>query len=270
VLVQDGVYWVEMDPQHEVSRLLISVFGVRYLEWAEKQRRAVREIEQTTTNRQIHALDVGAQAALASVKSDTVPMRQLLQTLVSEMQHLRREVAETKTQYTQQQLHTTRTLLLTQSGRARLQLDHPTTVTGATRARMVEICPRPSSMVPYFPPELPGSLQRLLEEHLQYKLEDYKGLSKKDWGKGVAMALSRRSYLYRLIAAKAAFVRSGNDLAFKMQEAARQLDDERGTMSVYKFYMAKKRSDETRQKRKVNPVEGGGGRKRQRRGGIDV
>jgi hypothetical protein len=125
-------------------------------------------------------------------------------------------------------------------------------------------------MVPYFPPELPGSLQRLLEEHLQYKLEDYKGLSKKDWGKGVAMALSRRSYLYRLIAAKAAFVRSGNDLAFKMQEAARQLDDERGTMSVYKFYMAKKRSDETRQKRKVNPVEGGGGRKRQRRGGIDV
>jgi hypothetical protein len=46
VLVQDGVYWVEMDPRHEVSRLLISVFGERYIEWADKQRKRVREMEE--------------------------------------------------------------------------------------------------------------------------------------------------------------------------------------------------------------------------------
>jgi len=47
-----------------------------------------------------------------------------------------------------------------------------------------------------------------------------------------------------------------------LKEAARQLDEERGTMTMSKFYEAKKASDANRQKRKVNP--GKGGRKRSR------
>jgi hypothetical protein len=66
-----------------------------------------------------------------------------------------------------------------------------------------------------------------------------------------------------LIVAKAVILRSGIDMAFKQQEAARQLDEERGTMTMSKFYETKKASDANRQKRKVNPVQGG--RKRARR-----
>jgi hypothetical protein len=253
VLVQDGVYWVEMDPQHEVSRLLISVFGERYLEWADKQRKAVREIENNATNKQIQALDAGAQAALSSVNSNIIPMKQAFEMLAAEVRNLTRTVERNAQQQMQHD-----TLVMNQS--IGLRQNRPTT--GATRERMVELCP-PATSVPYFKTDLPASMQILLEEHLQYKLEEFKGVSKKGWTKGLPMALSRRSYLFRLIVAKAVTLRSGNDMAFKQQEAARQLDEERGTMSVSKFYETKKASDANRQKRKVNPVQGG--RKRLRR-----
>jgi hypothetical protein len=77
------------------------------------------------------------------------------------------------------------------------------------------------------------------------------------------MALSQWSYLFRLIVVKAVMLGSGNDMAFKQQEAARQLDEDRGTMSLAKFYEKKKVRDLNRQNRKVNP--GQGGRKRSRR-----
>jgi hypothetical protein len=254
VLVQDGVYWVEMDPQHEVSRLLVSVFGERYLEWADKQRRGVREIEKNATNKQIQALDAGAQAALSSVNHNVIPIKHILETLVKEIKNLRQTV-DNISQQEQMEQHT---LAVSPSIGLR---QNPRTM-GATRERMVALCP-PASLAPYFPIELPTSMQTLLEEHLQYKLEEFKGVSKKCWKKGLAMALSRRSYLFRLIVEKAVMLRSGNDMAFKHQEAARQLDEERGTMSLSKYYDKKKSIDLRRQKRKVNPVQGG--RKRTRR-----
>jgi hypothetical protein len=253
VLVQDGVFWVEMDPQHEVSRLLISVFGERYIEWADKQRKAVREIEKNTTNKQIQALDAGAQAALSSVNSNVIPIKHVLETLVEEIKNLRKTVEISQQRMEQQ--HTLGT-----SPSIGLRQNPPTT--GATRERMVALCP-PAPLAPYFPIELPSCMQNLLEEHLRYKLEDFKGVSKKCWTKGLAMALSRRSYLFRLIVEKAVMLRSGNDMAFKQQEAARQLDEERGTMSLSKFYDKKTPHDSSRQKRKGNPVQGG--RKRTRR-----
>jgi hypothetical protein len=112
---------------------------------------------------------------------------------------------------------------------------------------MVELCP-PATLVPYFPTDLPSSMQGLLEEHLQCKLEDFKGVSQETWTKGLAMALSGRSYLFRLIVVKAVNLRSGSDMTFKQQEAARQLDEERGTMSLSKFYKTKKKSDVNRER----------------------
>jgi hypothetical protein len=253
VLVQDGVYWVAMYPMHEVSRLLISVFGERYLEWADRQREAVRHVEEDAKNKQIQALDAGAQAAFSSLKNDVVQIPQYFQRMEAEVRKLR-EAVETNTQL-QQQHHT-----LAMSHSIGIRQNRPTS--GATRERMVELCP-PRSLVPYFPRDLPVTMQKLLEEHLQYKLEEYRGVSKKNWGAALAMAYSRRSYLFRLIVVKAGMLRSGNDMAFKLQEAARQLDEERGTMSVYTFYEAKKASDAKRQKRKVNPVQGGRKRPRQ-------
>jgi hypothetical protein len=67
-----------MDPQHEVFQLLVSVFGERYIQWADKQRKAVREIESNLTNKQIEALDAGAQAALLSVNSNVILIKQVL------------------------------------------------------------------------------------------------------------------------------------------------------------------------------------------------
>ena len=164
-------------------------------------------------------------------------MKQVLETVVVEIKNLK-ETVDTNTQQQMQQHHT---LVMNQSTGRR---QNPPT-TGATRERMVELCP-PATMVPYFKTELPASMQILLEEHLQYKLEEFKGVSKKSWTKGLPMALSRRSYLFRLIVAKAVMLRSGNDMAFKQQEAAKQLDEERGTMSLSKFYKAKKASDANR------------------------
>jgi hypothetical protein len=171
VLVQDGVFWVEMDPQHEVSRLLVSVFGERYIQWADKQRKAVREIESNATNKQIQALDAGAQAALSSVNSNVIPIKQVLEKLVTEIKNLR----ETVDNNAQQQMQKNHTLaMMSQSTGLR---QNPPTM-GATRERMVELCP-PATLVPYFPTELPSSMQSLLEEHLQYKLEEFKGVSKR-------------------------------------------------------------------------------------------
>jgi hypothetical protein len=170
VLVQDGVYWVEMDPRHEVSRLLISVFGERYIEWADKQRKRVREMEENVKKEQIQALDAGAQAALSSIKSDVVPMKQDIQTLVAEVKKLTKAV-ETNTQQQQMQPHT-----LAMNHSIGLRKNPPTT--GATRERMLELCP-PSTSIPYFKTDLPASMQTLLEEYLENKLEQYKGLAKR-------------------------------------------------------------------------------------------
>ena len=160
------------------------------------------------------------------------------------------KAVETNTQ--QQQMQHCGTLVMNHS--IGLRQNPPTT--GATRERMLELCP-PATTIPYFKNELPASMQILLEEHLEHKLEQYKGVSKTSWGNALAMAYSKRSYLFRMIVAKAVKIRSGNDMAFKQQEAARQLDEEGGTMSLSTFYDTKKASDANRQKRKVNPVQGG-------------
>jgi Centromere DNA-binding protein complex CBF3 subunit, domain 2 len=258
VLVQDGVYWVEKFPLHEVSRLLISSFGDRYLEWADKQRKTVSNIEENAKKDEIKALEAGSQAAFSSLKGDNVHIVQAIGTLTAKVIHLTEVVEmQQKMQATQQQ-HT----LATNQFIGLRQNQTKYQATGPTREQMVGLCP-PATLVPYFKPELPDSFQALLEEHLKYKLEDFKGVSKSSWGHALAMSYSRRSYLYRLIVEKAVKLRSGHDMAYKLQEAARQLEEERGTMTMYKFYDAKKRSDTKRQKRKINPVEGG--RKRTRR-----
>jgi hypothetical protein len=261
LLVQDGVYYrVEMDPQHEVSQLLITVFGERYIEWADKQMKTVvREIENNATSKQIQALDAGAQAALSSVKSsDTVPMKQLLETLVIvDVKHLKEIVETTNTQQQKQQQH--HALVVRQS--IGLRQNPPTT--GATRARRVELCPL-ATLVPYFPPELPETMQILFEEHLQYKLEKFKGVSKKGWGKGLAMGLSRRSYLYRLIVAKL----SCSVPAMTWTSSCKKLRDslmvnEGPCLSTSSIWQRRKATQTRKRGRSIQSKQGG--RKRSRR-----
>jgi hypothetical protein len=106
---------------------------------------------------------------------------------------------------------------------------------------MVELCPPATHNVPYFQPRLPSTLQTLLEEHLGQGLEDFKGVSKIGWRSAVAMALSRRWFLFSLISSKPETV-CGGDQPFRLQEAARRLDKERGSMSVSRCHnVGKKR-----------------------------
>jgi hypothetical protein len=81
------------------------------------------------------------------------------------------------------------------------------------------------------------------------------------WRSAVAVALSRRWFLFGLISSKSETVRGG-DRPFKLQEAARQLDVDRGSMSVFKYYEAEKKKGSAAKKRNVNPVPGGRKRKR--------
>jgi hypothetical protein len=135
------------------ATLDFSMFGERYIEWAEeKQRRAVRDIANNATNKQIQALNVEAQAALSSVNSNLIPIKQVLETLVMEIKNLR-ETVDSNAQQQMQQHHGT--LAMSQS--IRLRQNPP--ATGATREQMlVELCP-PATLVPYFPTDLPSSKQ---------------------------------------------------------------------------------------------------------------
>ena len=103
-------------------------------------------------------------------------------------------------------------------------------------------------------------MMKLLEEHLDYNVEQYnsKSVSKKGWETSLAMALSKRCYLYRKIVDKARNI-VAVDKAAQLQEAARQLDAERGTMSVNKYMEQEKAKDRQIgkiQKRKVNNQNG--------------
>jgi hypothetical protein len=247
VLVQDGIYWIKAYPQHEVSRLLLSVFGERYVEWGEKQLAELAKSDVDSVRQQIHALNEGSQAAFSSINTSTVSMEKGLKFLGAQVKRLADNMSFPHSSAPAQGHRS-----VTQSG---------PTVTGPTRERMVELCPPATHNVPYFQPKLPSTLQALLEEHLRQRLEDFKGVCKIGWRSAVAVALSRRWFLFGLISSKSETVRGG-DRPFKLQEAARQLDVDRGSMSVFKYYEAEKKKGSAAKKRNVNPVPGGRKRKR--------
>jgi hypothetical protein len=110
---------------------------------------------------------------------------------------------------------------------------------------------------PLITKKLPATLQQLLEQHIGHDLANSnKGVAKKGgtW-KSVKMQLSRRSFLYEMIENKANSLRGAFD--FRHKEAARRLDEERGTMTVSQYLTHKKKQEVTTKKRRVTPVLGG-------------
>ena len=54
-------------------------------------------------------------------------------------------------------------------------------------------------IVPFIPPALPKTLEALVSEHYQYKLEDFLDACKSHWRKSVQVAYSKRKHLFHYI-----------------------------------------------------------------------
>jgi hypothetical protein len=70
VLVQDGIYRVQMFPDHPVSRFLVHKFGPRYLQWAEKQREKLEKEDFDGFCEQLRGQDEQVQANQLTLKRD--------------------------------------------------------------------------------------------------------------------------------------------------------------------------------------------------------
>jgi hypothetical protein len=118
----------------------------------------------------------------------------------------------------------------------------PFVIYGEDRERMQNLVPNRQGQAPPIPAALPQTIQQVLEQHLTLGLHEYHACIKKQWPQALQMRCSRRQYLYQMVLEKASGIR-GIDLAAELQEAARALDRERGTMSVTAYFDQRKADD---------------------------
>lgn len=118
----------------------------------------------------------------------------------------------------------------------------PFVIYGEDRERMQNLVPNRQGQAPPIPAALPQTIQQVLEQHLTLRLHEYHAGIKKQWPQALQMRCSRRQYLYQMVLEKASGIR-GIDLAAELQEAARALDRERGTMSVTAYFDQRKADD---------------------------
>ena len=248
-IVQDGIHWVTELPDHEVSRLLFSVFGPQnYLDWARSKLEEVARSTESIQGTQVAALNAGAQAALASVKDDVATIKLQYLTLKEQNERIFGQLQA----FQQRQRESAAAAAILQAAPSRavgefgLQrgaapIPHEENL-GPARQRMLQLMP-PRSEAPIVPIVMAISMQALLEQHLQFRFEEYKIENKSTWPRPTRMALSKRCYLFSLIKEKAATLRTGQDAPGRLQEAARLLDAERETMSMSAYYNRRKEDD---------------------------
>ncbi len=216
VITQDGIYWISHFPDHHISRLLLQVFGPLDVGWAAEKRVWVCSSETVVQDRQIDRLNAGSQAALASVQTlvarhGGVSARieakvDIMGDVVATQQTTLRDVAATQQMiltslnsihcggYNQRpiQVHHDATVSYPPCDQSNVSNDTPNSERsfglqyenndgppyfGTTRQRMVELLPHVGQ--PPIPMGMPLSLQNLVFEHLELKLDDYKKENKK-------------------------------------------------------------------------------------------
>ena len=270
VITQDGIFWVTYFPQHHVSQLLLKVFGNSYVTWAANKREWVKQSEEDLRSNQVEALNAGTQAALAGVHNQAADQGSTMARIetkvdisITTQHHIldRINAIEGRIQTHPQHIGLA-TIVQNEfynndasfdgSGNHRSmglqQGEVPVeSIFGITRQRMLELAPDLGR--PAIPMGMPPTIQILLFEHLELKLDDYAKANKKNWPSALCMRFSRRGYLFREVMNKADSLRCG-DRAANMQEAARILDNDRQCMSLTKFYAHLKASDTTSHKRK--------------------
>lgn len=267
VLVQDGIHWVTSPEtqHHDVSRLLVRVFGARYLDWAKQQMEKMQDTAEEVEERQIGALNAGAQAAFSSAHRNQMKAEQRGERLAVE---IRQGFADMITQQQQWQQRVERQCKQKTVAVRGLGLQDPPVRTIAStnpdRACLVSLLPPPPPAEALVPQKLPNTMIKLLEEHLRHGIEQHDGVSKAHWAdSGLAMRLSRRAYLHKLVVEKAKGLTGFSDLAALLQESARLLDVDRGSMTLRQFMEDQKRKDSATKKRTIDKSQGP--RKRVRR-----
>ena len=112
-------------------------------------------------------------------------------------------------------------------------------------------------IVPFIPPALPKTLEALVSEHYQYKLEDFLDTCKAHWRKSVQVAYSKRKHLFQYIYQKAARVRGNDSIAIKTINTAKAMDrDERGdAMTVDQFATFVRNKSTTRKRRRPREAQ---------------
>jgi hypothetical protein len=284
VITQDGIYWISHFPDHDISRLLLLVFGPTYVDWAAEKRLWVRSSESAVQERQIDRLNAGSQAALASVHTlvaqsggisarietkldamgevvatqqntlkDIVMMQRLIVTTLNarnrrEYRHPPNQLHSDDTA-SSRSVHSNVSNALPMSERSlglQYHNDDVPLYFGSTRERMIELAPPLGQ--PAIPMGMPLTIQNLVIEHLELKLDHYKLENKKNWPHSLSMRFSRRCYLMKEVKRRAGLVRCG-DYASNLQEAARIMDVERQCMSVTKFHAHLKAVDPCSHKR---------------------
>lgn len=284
VITQDGIYWISHFPDHDISRLLLLVFGPTYVDWAAEKRLWVRSSESAVQERQIDRLNAGSQAALASVHT-LVAQSGGISARIETKLDVMGEVVATQQNTLKDIVMMQRLIVTTLNARNRREYRHPPnqlhsddtassrsahsnvsnalpmperslglqyhnddvpSYFGSTRERMIELAPPLGQ--PAIPMGMPLTIQNLVIEHLELKLDHYKLENKKNWPHSLSMRFSRRCYLMKEVKRRAGLVRCG-DYASNLQEAARIMDVERQCMSVTKFHAHLKAVDPCSHKR---------------------
>lgn len=108
--------------------------------------------------------------------------------------------------------------------------------------------------VPPIPTQLPRSLQELVVQHYDNRLEQYNNSCKAHWPSNIQQAFSKRKYLFNYIQVRAARMRGTDTIKNKMVITAIRIDQtERENVSVDKFLTMVRNSDPQRKKRNRLP-----------------
>ena len=270
IIFQDGIFWIHHFPHHEASRLLLQVMPTWYPQWAAWARQQCEIMETQRDGNEISALNSAAQSAFNSMSRQSSQQYHEISNRLSYLES-RLIVAQgaTTTQAESNdtndaQIRATRVLFpIGESGQGALgssrseapHLSHGPSLrqratTDAVAQGEIGI-PLPPS-IPAFPTALPQSMATLLQQHVAYRLDDFKDVpSKKSWPQNVRLAFSKRLYLFAHIEAQARRLRGAEELhENKLRRAAALLDTKRAGKSLPQFMAELKSLDPNTKKRK--------------------
>ena len=252
VLAQDGIFWIDKFPDHPHVQMLLNSMpaNVNYARWASDKRREVRPLEEQREIQSLRALNASARIGFDLCSANLDDVRTKVRDMEERMIRLETKMDEIKQLIhhpaQNQAIHAPP--LLTDAIEPTAEQERQLPVLPAPR-RIVQL--RSIPRVPDIPNKLPSSLCALLAEHRQLELHLLGACDKKHWKNSVRQAFSRRQYMYNKICARSHLLRADNvSDDERRRNAARAMDEERGDMTLFKYWQFLKGTDETTKTRK--------------------
>jgi hypothetical protein len=247
VAFQDGIYWIKDFPDHEASRLLLSIMPPWYPHYAAHARREIERKQHDVEAVQISVMNNATQAAFNLV---AVRLNDVSHSVVD----LDRKVTTAFAELQQERAATTAAAAAAaRPGYPRVHFQPPQPPPPQMQRRVGQQEPGPAGtapiwnvndrlravpLVPAFSVALPKTLTKLLQEHFDHKLNEFETARKQDWPQALRIAYSKRMYLYRHIVVQAHRYRSEQDfMRVKVPKAAADLDRRRPKGQTLPQYM---------------------------------